>query len=378
MKLSEAKEVARRYMDKLQYQELADSPTVRFYTDWSAFERCDVGGQAPTVVLDADMYSLVLSNGEPTRFVMPDGATLRETDDIFSVFKIEESKIMARHVLSVPKAIHVKVGKLSSPLTILADFASESVHVAGHIVLEVGDGAEGAVALVVRSRGTACSSLMVETIVGDNAKLNVLTGTVADSPSSAYVHIRTFVRSGAEINYRSFVTGGAMTRVNEDVTVIGRGSTVDFMGLELGVGNERIDHFVSVVNDAEKGVGRVRLVSVALGESQIVQRALGRITERGQWSDNSVEGIAYTATDKAKVISQPILYVETGEVEGARHSAADASIEDEKKYYIKTRGISEEEIPVIVTRSLIEDFLASVPESVRNIAIPLLLRKVES
>ncbi|WP_258870315.1 SufD family Fe-S cluster assembly protein [Pyrobaculum aerophilum] len=85
-----------------------------------------------------------------------------------------------------------------------------------------------------------------------------------------------------------------MNAVREEY-IIGERASAEVIGLELGLGESRIDHVVSVINDAPGGRGYARLYAVAADKSFVSQRAVGRITKRGVKSESSVEGVVYIA-----------------------------------------------------------------------------------
>jgi Fe-S cluster assembly protein SufD len=69
-------------------------------------------------------------------------------------------------------------------------------------------------------------------------------------------------------------------------------------------------------------------------------------------------------TDGARADSVPNLEIETGEIVGAGHASATGRFDDEQLFYLRSRGIPEEEARRLVVRGFFGEIIAriSVPE----------------
>jgi Fe-S cluster assembly scaffold protein SufB len=85
-----------------------------------------------------------------------------------------------------------------------------------------------------------------------------------------------------------------------------------------------------------------------------------------------VEGVVYIAGEGAVANTQPIILVETGEVEGARHSAADAALDEEREFFLRARGVRREDLPKLLVASLVDQYLSSLYEASRRVVEPVL------
>ncbi len=108
--LGELKLRARELAQKIPYQQIRDSPSVKYYTDWNAFERC-----ADPSPEDLSKYSAInipyelniaSINGNVNITKVPSGITAISINDLgeelgkllFKSIDISESKALARHV----------------------------------------------------------------------------------------------------------------------------------------------------------------------------------------------------------------------------------------------------------------------------------------
>ncbi len=64
----------------------------------------------------------------------------------------------------------------------------------------------------------------------------------------------------------------------------------------------------------------------------------------------------------AYAASVPIIMVDTGDVNGARHSAADASPDEDQVNYLRLRGgISKDEVTDLIIHEIVSQFMDSLP-----------------
>lgn len=84
----------------------------------------------------------------------------------------------------------------------------------------------------------------------------------------------------------------------------------------------------------------------------------------------------------AHAASVPIIMVDTGDVNGARHSAADASPDEDQVNYLRLRGISKDEVTDLIIHEVVSQFIDSLPseftrdaEVIRSLAMSKVLVK---
>ena len=74
-------------------------------------------------------------------------------------------------------------------------------------------------------------------------------------------------------------------------------------------------------------------------------------------------------TDGCRADSVPNLEIETGEIEGAGHASATGRFDDEQLFYLRARGIAEEEARRLVVHGFFNDLI-------RKIGVPSLQEKL--
>jgi Fe-S cluster assembly protein SufD len=65
-------------------------------------------------------------------------------------------------------------------------------------------------------------------------------------------------------------------------------------------------------------------------------------------------------TEGARADSVPNLEIETGEIEGAGHASATGRFDDEQLFYLRSRGIPEEEARRLVVRGFFAELIKQI------------------
>lgn len=372
MKLAELKTRAGELEAKLPYQEMADSPGVKHYIDWDKYEGYTAA--PPSLEGSAGPCEILVLNGKLAGVGRCGGVEAYPSDDAPLKLIQLDSRMNARVLSRVSEVVYVRLrGAPEAPVAIRISARGDKAFAATYLVLEVSDGFVGDISVMAESEGDVLNAALIEGVVGNNAAVNLSLSSVSGG-GPHYVSARFVVGDNASISARPLAAFGSMNSLVEEYLVEGSRSSVEAIGLEVGAGRSRIHHYVSVVNDGEYGRGKIRLMAVSKDEAWVVQRALGRITKRGRWSESVAEGVTYIASDKAVAITQPILYIDTGDVEGARHSAADASLDEERAFYLRSRGFSEADLSELIALSLIDQYASSLPEGLQKLLAPYIER----
>jgi ABC-type transport system involved in Fe-S cluster assembly, permease component len=89
----------------------------------------------------------------------------------------------------------------------------------------------------------------------------------------------------------------------------------------------------------------------------------------------NVEGKVFVLNEGAYAASVPVIMVDTGDVNGARHSAADASLDEDQVNYLRLRGLDRDEVMDLLIHEVASQFLDSLPKEflVDSEALRLLL-----
>ncbi len=244
-------------------------------------------------------------------------------------------------------------------------------HVAyGHLQVRIGNHASAVVVLDQRGGGTYAEN--VELLLGDGARLTFV--DVHDWDDDA-VHVATHhISLGRDAGIKHFAIslGGDLVRMSPLVQYRGPGGDAELWGLYFADAGQHleqrllVDHAVpncrsnvvykgALQGDPAATHGK-EAHTVWIGDVLIRPAAEG--TETFELNRNLI------LTDGARADSVPNLEIETGEIVGAGHASATGRFDDEQLFYLRSRGISEEEARRLVVRGFFGEVIAriGVPE----------------
>ncbi|MDT0544478.1 Fe-S cluster assembly protein SufD [Streptomyces lonegramiae] len=284
-------------------------------------------------------------------------------------------RVAAQAYSSFEKASVVSVAKE----TVLTEPVRISVHgeggtAYGHQVVEVGAFAEAVV--VIDHTGDATLAANVEYLIGDGAKLTVV--SIQDWDDTAVHAAQHTALVGRDATFKSVVVtfGGDLVRLHPRVIYGAPGGEAELYGLYFTDNGQHQEHRLFIDHDTPHCRSNVAYKGALQGKDahavwigDVLIRAAAEGTDTYELNRNLV------LTDGARVDSVPNLEIETGEIVGAGHASATGRFEDEQLFYLMARGIPADEARRLVVRG----FFA---ELVQQIGIPeleeRLIAKIEA
>jgi Fe-S cluster assembly protein SufD len=229
----------------------------------------------------------------------------------------------------------------------------------GHIVLETKESSSAT--FVLNHTGSAQYAQNVEMIVGDNSQMTVI--ALQDWDDDA-LHIATHhARVGRDAKIKHIVVslGGSAVRVNAIGEFSAPGGEIENLGLYFSDADQFLEHRLFVDHAAPNCTSNVaykgalqgkKARSVWVGDVLIRKEAEG--TNTYELNRNLV------LTEGARADSVPNLEIETGEIEGAGHAAATGRFDDEQLFYLRARGIPENEARRLVVRGFFAELIQKI------------------
>ncbi len=246
------------------------------------------------------------------------------------------------------------------------------------VVTHTGTGIEGAMAahvvitaephskatVVLRYEGSATLAENVEVVVGDGAQLTVV--AVADWADDAVHHTHHHAQVGRDATLRHVAVsfGGDLVRMNTSVEYGGPGGQAELLGLYFADAGQHLEHRLFVDHNAPKTRSNVDYKGALQGEGahavwigDVLIRKVAEGIETYESNRNLV------LTDGCRADSVPNLEIETGEIEGAGHASTTGRFDDQQLFYLRSRGIEEDE----ARRLVVHGFFADI---IRKIGVP--------
>ena len=229
----------------------------------------------------------------------------------------------------------------------------------GHVVVELGDEAEATV--VLEHSGLAHYAAAVSVLVGDRARLTLV--SVQDWADGAVHSAHVGVRMGRDARLRSTQVslGGDLVRIVETVEFTAPGGDADLAGIYFADEGQHLEHRLLVDHTVPHCRSNVVYKGALQGEQahtvwvgDVLIRAAAEGTDTYELNRNLV------LTDGARADSVPNLEIETGEIIGAGHASATGRFDDEQLFYLRARGIPEQEARRLVVRGFFAELVQRI------------------
>lgn len=332
-------------IEKLPYQYVRDSPTVKYYTDWRKFNDILVApkatriltppievGNGLRIVLGVNDYLVTGNNNR----VIVEGLV----EGFESLVRIE-SRIQAIHFARLMSGVRITIPPntvINEPVVIVSPAGNGFL--AHHVVLDIGANSRIKLFLLDYSRGNP-KTIIVEGKVAEDS--NVEFYTILLHGSAPIYHYKKILVSGnASIEARILGLAGEMSHYREDYELLGQRGGIELYGSFIA-GEGRIDSITNIVHGAAETKSTVLVRGVVLGNGLLVHRGVARVTPRAPWSSTSIDSLVSILSDNGRGYSVPMLEIQTGRVSQARHSTAVMSIEEDQLFYLRSRGLSVED-----------------------------------
>ncbi len=238
----------------------------------------------------------------------------------------------------------------------------EQVPSAQHLLVHARELSEGIV--VIDHAGPARLNQTIEIVVEDGAHLTVV--SIQDWDANA-VHLSSHrMRVGRDASLKHIVVtlGGDVVRLTPDAEFTAEGGSIEALGLYFADAGQHQEHRLFIDHAVPSCRSRVTYKGALQGEGahtvwvgDVLIRAEAEGTDTYELNRNLV------LSDGARADSVPNLEIETGLIEGAGHASATGRFDDEQLFYLRARGIPEDE----ARRLVVHGFFA---ELIQKIGVP--------
>lgn len=232
---------------------------------------------------------------------------------------------------------------------------------AAHTIITAAANARGTV--IIDNRGSARLSENVEIIAEAGSDLTVVSLQEWDDES---VHLSSqFGRVDRDARLKHVVVslGGSVVRVNPSVHLAGTGADGHLLGLYFADAGQHLEQRVYVNHIAPHTVSRVTYKGALNGKgARTVWVGDVLIGREATGTDSYEENRNLVLSDGTRADSIPNLEIETGDIAGAGHASATGRFDDEHLFYLRSRGIDEQE----ARRLVVQGFLIDVVQKIGN------------
>jgi len=240
---------------------------------------------------------------------------------------------------------------------------------ATHAVITAGRHSRATV--VLRFVGSATLADNVEIVVADGAQLTVVSIDDWDDDAVHVGHRHAQVGRDAHFKHVDVTFGGSVVRHDTTAEYAGPGGDVEMLGLYFADAGQHIEHRLFVDHTAPQTKSHVTYKGALQGEgAHTVWIGNVLIRKVAEGIETYEENRNLVLTDGCQADSVPNLEIETGEIAGAGHASATGRFDDEQLFYLRSRGIAEDEARRLVVHGFFNDLIRriNVPELEEQLA----------
>lgn len=270
-------------------------------------------------------------------------------------------------LVSVPANV-----ELNDTITITVTGAGADVTTFGTIVVETG--ANSGATVLVRYEGSGTHADNVNWVIGEGSRVNAVIDANWDLDAVHVGQQAIVVKRDATLRHHVATFGGEVVRISPRVSFEAPGGDAELTGVYFADAGQYIENRLLV----DHGVPNCRSNVLYKGALQ-GDKASGLPEARTCWvgdvliraeaegTDTYETNRNLVLTDGARADAIPNLEIETGEIAGAGHAATVGRFDDDQLFYLRSRGIREEDATRLIIRGFFNEVLNQIPiESVRE------------
>ncbi|MFP5021361.1 Fe-S cluster assembly protein SufD [Pseudonocardia phyllosphaerae] len=259
------------------------------------------------------------------------------------------------------------------PVTITVDGPGVGVSAAAHLHIRTTPHTEATVVVVHRGSGVLADN--TEVVLADGSRLTLV---VTEEWADDAVHVGAehyMVGRDALLRGTAVQLGGDLVRVSSTINYAGPGGDAELLGLGFTDAGQHLEQRLLVDHSVPNCKSNVLYKNALQSDSRdgahvvwigdVLIRAAAENTETFEFNRNLV------LTEHARADSVPNLEIETGEIVSAGHASATGRFDDEQLFYLRSRGIPEDQARRLVVRGFFGEVL-------NKITLPELKERLEN
>ena len=338
----------------LPFQEISDSPTVKYYTNWRVFQRrldmpdstvypdlpaWTAGIEARRVVLKERLYS-----------DYPHARPLPEDYDVLKDIGVK-GKMEYYHAARYGLGVEIVVPQGSNERILIASVGGDG-YTGHHVHLEVENDAEATIYVVDTAFGKTIKTLMVTMRAGRRSKVRIYSVSLHHE-AAVYTRRVYHALEDADVEVRLFTSSGDSSHIHEDYHIDGDRAKLHGYASSISLPGKWGDVILNAKHTGKESSGFIGARGVVYGGGLLAMRGLAMIMPEAFESDSHVEVFVATLEEGAKGYASPMLEIHTGAVRSAFHSASVASLSEDLLFYLRSRGLSAGEARTLLIEGIV-------------------------
>ena len=199
-------------------------------------------------------------------------------------------------------------------------------------------------------------------LIEEGAKLEFFNVLITPNTSLVVDSNLYVVKEGANVKVYDVVLGGEKVASDHKFELIEKGARSELTSVYFESGKERADLQYELIHKAPETFGRITGNGVVSDESYVVFRGLTDIRHEAFNANAEESSYTLSLSPKARADAIPSLWVRNNSI-NAKHSASTGSLNDDKLYYMMSRGLSRKLAMQLVVKGMFSPVIDNIPFS---------------
>jgi Fe-S cluster assembly protein SufD len=256
--------------------------------------------------------------------------------------------------------LHVAAGvEVEAPLRALLEPAAEDTAAFHRVLIVLERGARATFAEEFISAAPALLNVVVEMVVGDEARLEYVTIQNHHPGTRQFATHRATVGRDAELAWVAAALGGTRAKSRMESYLADRGASVKVTGAYYLTGQEHVDYDTTQEHAAPDTTSDLAFKGVLDEHARAVWRGVIRVDRGAQKTDAYQENRNLLLSPDAQATPIPGLEIEANDVR-CTHGATVGQVDPQQLFYLMSRGMSRADAQRAVVHGFFEPVLERI------------------
>ncbi|MBW2982813.1 SufD family Fe-S cluster assembly protein [Candidatus Woesearchaeota archaeon] len=234
-----------------------------------------------------------------------------------------------------------------------------------HTLILAGEGSKATVTRRVTEEktqaGRGLAAEAVEVVLQEGATLRLNESYRTDEETTRYGQRAAKLGRGAKLEWYTHLEGGALTITDTSTTLRGAESSCTTLTTTSTRGDAQADVRTSTYHETARTTSDMRLKSVCQDRGKLLHKGLVDIYEDADGAEGYQQADIITAGDAA-ADAIPQLEIDNPDV-SCSHGGTVGQLDDEQLFYLRSRGLDEEEARKVLTRGFLLSITKGLDET---------------
>jgi Fe-S cluster assembly protein SufD len=200
------------------------------------------------------------------------------------------------------------------------------------------------------------SSVVTQVNLEAGAKLDYTRIQERDSVHVGVNRLTATLSKDAVLNHCAFDLGSALARNDIVAEIAGAGAEANLHGLYLTSGKQHVDNHLRMIHGVGPASSMQNYRGILNGHSRCVFNGKAEVLKGADGTDANQRNHNLLLSERAEIDTKPELEIYADDVK-CSHGATVGQLDEQAIFYLRTRGLSEEDAKLLLTRAFVAEIL---------------------